>query len=54
MGVPEVNCLYPESFEALFTGNGDIGGITTEPKTIWLLDSAEFSSDEYVLALLGI
>lgn len=54
VGVPEINCLYPKSFEALFTGNRHISRVATKPKPIWPLDSAELSSEEYVFALLGI
>ena len=54
MGVPEVNCLHPESFEAFFTGNGHICGVAAEPKTRGKLDGAELCGKEDILALLGI
>ena len=54
MGVPEVNCLHPEPFEAFFTGNGHICGVASEPKTIGKLDGAKFCGKEDILALLGI
>jgi hypothetical protein len=54
MGVPEVNCLHPESFEAFFTGNGYICGVAAEPKTRGKLDGTELCSKEDILTLLGI
>jgi hypothetical protein len=54
MGVPEVNCLYPESFEAFFTGNGYICGVAAELKTCGKLDGAELCGKEEILALLRI
>ena len=54
MGVPEVNYLQPESFEAFFTGSGHICGVAAEPKTRGKLDGAELCGKEDILALLGI
>ena len=54
MGVPQVNGLRPESFQALFTGDRYVGGVAREPETRGLLDSAEFCGKEDVLALLGV
>ena len=54
MGIPQVNGLHPESFQALLTGNRYVCGVATEPKTRGQLDTAEFCGKEDVLALLGV
>ena len=54
MGVPEVNHLHPDSFEAFLTGDGHICGVAAQPKTRGKLDSAELCGKEDILALLGI
>ena len=54
MGVPEINCLHPKSFEAFFTSNGHICGIAAEPKTSRSLEGAELCGKEDVFALLRI
>lgn len=54
MGVPEVNSLYPESFQALLTGNRHIFSIAAESKPLWQPNTAEFGSDEDVLAFLWV
>ena len=54
MGVPEVNCLNPKSFEAFFTGYAHIRGVAAEPKTCGKLNGAKLCGKEDILALLGI
>ena len=54
MGIPQVNGLHPESFQALFTGDRYVCGVTTEPKIREQLDTADFGGKEDVLALLGV
>lgn len=54
MGVPEVNGLYPESFQALLTGDRHVLGITAESKSLWQPDTAELGSDEDVFAFLRV
>lgn len=54
MRIPEVNCIHPESFQALLTGNGHIIGVAAEAETFWQPDAAKFGSDEDVLAFLWI
>lgn len=54
VGVPEVNGLNPESFQALFTGNWHVCGVTAEPKTPWQLYGAELGSEEDIFALLRV
>lgn len=54
MGIPQVNGLDSKSFEALFTGDRHVRGITTESKSCGQLYSAELRGEEDILALLGI
>jgi len=54
MGIPQVNGLDPKPFEALFTGDRHVRGITTESKPCAQLYSAELRGEENILALLGI
>ena len=54
MGVPQVNVLHPESFQALFTGDRYVCGVATEPKARGQQDAAEFRGKEDVLTLFGV